>query len=427
MTTPPVPSLANTMAVPSFRPTPPPAAQSPRLDSVDLLRGIVMVIMMLDHTRDLVNAQAFQFDPTDVTRTSVALFFTRWITHFCAPVFVFLAGTSAYLQRMRGKPLGELSMFLVKRGFWLIVLEFTVVKFAMWFNIIPTYLATLQVIWVIGVSMIVLAALVRLPVWVSGAFGVAMITTHNLFDGVQVAGWIGPDSPAPSAAAKLWIVLHQGGPMPVAGWPSPVVLALYPLIPWIGVMAAGYAFGKIYEWDSPRRRRFLVQLGGACVTAFVAMRLINHYGDPSPWASQSSLAKTYISFYNVTKYPPSLLFLLMTLGPAFLALAAFERSTGTSKVRTVFVTYGRVPLFFYVLQWVTAHGMAVLLSLVAGKSVAYLFMNPPDIFTNAPKDAGFPLWTTYLAWLVGVAALYPLCRWFAGVKSRRRDWWISYL
>ena len=427
MTTPSVPSLANTMAVPSFRPVPTPPPQRGRLDSVDILRGLVMIIMLLDHTRDLVNATTFQFDPTDVARTNLLLFFTRWITHFCAPIFVFLAGTSVYLQRMRGKPLSELSMFLVKRGFWLIVLEFTIVKFAMWFNVIPTYLATLQVIWVIGVSMIVLAALVRLPLWVSGTLGVAMIALHNLTDGIHVPDWNGPASPVPGAAAKLWIVLHQGGPMPVAGWPSPVVLVLYPLIPWIGVMAAGYAFGRIYEWDWPRRRKLLVQLGAGCIAAFVALRLVNHYGDPARWASQTSLAKTYISFYNVTKYPPSLLFLLMTLGPGFLALAAFERWRVDSKIRNFFATYGRVPLFFYILQWITAHGFAVLLSLAAGKSVAYLFRNPPDIFLTAPKGAGFPLWVTYLVWIAGVALLYPLCKWYGSVKARRKHWWLSYL
>lgn len=427
MTKPSVPSLANTMAAPGLMPIPRPAPSRGRLDAIDILRGIVMIIMMLDHTRDFVNAEAFQFDPTDLTKTTGALFFTRWITHFCAPIFVFLAGTSVYLQRMHGKPLPELSTFLVKRGFWLIVLEFTIVKFAMWFNVIPTYLATLQVIWAIGVSMIVLAALITLPLWVSGTFGVAMIALHNLLDGIQVPGWGGPDSPVPSATAKLWILLHQGGPMPVAGWPSPVVFIVYALIPWIGVMAVGYAFGRIYEWDWPRRRKFLVQLGTGCIVGFIVIRLINGYGDPAHWASQSRPAMTVASFFNVTKYPASLAFLLMTLGPGFLALAAFERWRGDSKLRDIFVTYGRVPLFFYILQWIIAHAAAVVLSLAAGKSVAHLFRNPPDIYTTAPKDAGFSLWVTYGAWIGGVVLLYPLCKWYGGVKARRKNEWLSYL
>jgi len=415
------------MAAPRVPPVPRPAPARARLDAIDILRGLVMVLMVLDHTRNYLSAGAFQFDPTDITKTTGAIFFTRWITHFCAPIFVFLAGTSVYLQRMRGKPVSELSRFLVKRGFWLIVLEFTIVKFAMWFNVVPTYLATLQIIWVIGVSMIVLAALVRLPLWVSGAFGVALITLHNALDGITVKAWTGPADPVPPLLGKLWMVFHQGGVFPVAGFPSPVLYALYPLIPWIGVMAVGYAFGKIYEWDWKRRRKLLVQVGAGCVAAFVALRVFNAYGDPSPWAAQPRTLMTIVSFFNTTKYPASLLFLLMTLGPGLLALAAFERWKTGSRLRNVLVTFGRVPLFYYILQWITAHALAIALSLAAGKSVAYLFRNPPDSFTTAPKDAGFALWVTWAVWLAGVALLYPLCKWYAGVKARRKDWWLSYL
>jgi uncharacterized membrane protein len=425
MTTPSVPSLANTLVRPAFK-SAAAAAGSTRLDSIDILRGLVMILMMLDHTRDFLNADTFKFDPTDVTQTTGILFFTRWITHFCAPIFVFLAGVSVYLQRMRGKPAGELSRFLIKRGFWLIVLEFTVVKFAMWFNVNPAYLATLQVIWVIGVGMILLAGLIRLPLWVSAVFGVAMIVLHNLTDNVIVAGWNGPGSPVPPAMNKLWIILHQGGPIPVADGPTPNVLVLYALIPWIGVMAAGYAFGAVYEWEADRRRRLLVQLGAACITAFLVLRAVDQYGDAVHWSAQPRMAMTIASFLNVTKYPPSLLFLLMTLGPGFLALAAFERWKNDSRPRAVLVTFGRVPLFFYVMQWITSHGAAVVLGMLAGKSVAYLFRNPPEFFTTAPRDAGFPLWVTWAAWIAGVALLYPLCRWYAGVKARRKDWWISY-
>ncbi|MEO5567653.1 MAG: heparan-alpha-glucosaminide N-acetyltransferase domain-containing protein [Gemmatimonadaceae bacterium] len=396
----------------------------PRLDALDVLRGIVMIIMMIDHTRDFVNAQNFQFDPTDVTRTTVPLFFTRWITHFCAPLFVFLAGTSIYLQKMRGK--SGLSSFLIKRGIWLVVLELTLLKVVIWFNLAGTFTWLLQVIWVIGIGMIVMAGLVRLPTWVSGVAGAGMIALHNLTDGIRTPGWAGPTGRDLSAGGKLWILLHQGGPMPIASSAGPVVLVLYSLIPWVGVVAAGYAFGRIYELDWERRRKLLVQIGTGCVLAFLTLRLANIYGDPSRWASQPTTAMTIVSFFNVSKYPASLLFLLMTIGPGLLALAAFEGWRAESRIKAFFMTFGRVPLFYYMLQWIWAHGMAVVLAAVTGKEVAYLFRGLPDMYTGAPRDAGFSLVITWLVWLVGVFALYPLCKWYAGVKARRKDWWISY-
>jgi uncharacterized membrane protein len=426
MTTPHIPSLRDTTARPAFAPLAHGVAiGGMRLDAIDILRGLVMIIMMVDHTRDFVHSGAFRFDPSDVTQTTVPLFFTRWITHFCAPIFVFLAGVSIYLQKLRGKE--GLSSFLLKRGLWLIVLEFTLIKVIMWFNVIPRYLATLQVIWVIGVGMILMAGLVRLPTWVSGALGIAMIALHNLTDGIQVARWNGPNDPVPSALAKLWTLLHQTpGLFPVAGFPSPVVFALYAIIPWTGVMMAGYAFGRIYELDPLKRCKLLIQVGAACLAGFVALRTVNLYGDPSRWSAQPRPGMSLVSFLNVTKYPPSLLFLLLTLGGGILALAAFEAWRSDSRLKSVLLTFGRVPLFYYILQWVWAHGSAVVLGLLAGKSVGYLFMNPPDIYINAPPDAGFSLGVTWLVWLVGVFALYPLCKWYAGVKARRKDWWISY-
>src|SRR6185295_11179233 len=243
-----------------------------RIDSIDLLRGIVMVVMMLDHTRDFVHSATFQFDPTDLSRTNVVLFFTRWITHFCAPVFVFLAGTGAYLQFSRGKSKRDLSRFLVSRGLWLIVLEFTVVRLGATFNVDYRFLGMMQVIWVIGVSMIVLAALIHLPLRVIAGFGLVMIALHNLLDldRFHVEGWHGPGSAVPSYGAKLVIILHQAfEPFPIAGWPSPVVFVLYPLIPWISVMAAGYAFGAIYQWNAERRRKLLLTLGCAATILFI--------------------------------------------------------------------------------------------------------------------------------------------------------------
>ena len=412
-----------------------------RLDSIDLLRGIVMVIMMLDHTRDFVHRDFLQgFDPTDLSRTNVVLFFTRWITHFCAPVFVFLAGTGTYLQLIRGKSKRDLSRFLITRGLWLILLEFTVVRISVFFNVDYEFLGVMQVIWVIGVSMILLAALIHLPLRVVAAFGIGMIALHNLLDSYKVqGGWQGPDSPVPSYWAKLYFILHQPfEAFPVVGFPSPVVFVIYPLIPWIGVMAAGYAFGALYQLDAQRRRRILLIMGSVATGLFIILRAINLYGDPSHWSTQSSAVFTVLSFLNTTKYPPSLLFLLMTLGPAMFALAWFEsnqdasaepepgRQSLVSRIRNAFITFGRVPLFFYLLQWPTAHFIAVIVHLAAGKPVGWMFGSQIGL-SGPPPGVGFNLAVVYGCWIVGVILLYPLCKWFAGVKQRRRDWWLSYL
>src|SRR5215213_1312003 len=398
-----------------------------RIDSIDLLRGIVMVIMMLDHTRDFIHNAALQFDATALSRTNIALFLTRWITHFCAPVFVFLAGTSACLQLARGKSKTALSRFLVTRGLWLIFLELTVVKLGVFLNPDIRFLGFLQVIWVIGVSMIVLAGLIYLPKSVIAVFGLLMIALHNLLDTIRVEGWHGPGTPAPGLGEKLWIVLHQPFfAFPIVGEPSPVVAVVYPLIPWIGVMAAGYAFGALYQMDAQRRRRLLLMIGGAVTAVFIAIRAINIYGDPNKWSQQKNFLFTALSFVNTTKYPPSLLFLLMTLGPAILALALFETRTSGGPVRTFFVTFGRVPLFFYLLQWYTAHLISIILHLAFGKPASWLWQSPLN-FGQPQPGVGFNLLVVYVVWIAGVLLLYPLCRWFAGVKQRRKDWWLSYL
>ena len=398
-----------------------------RIDSIDLLRGIVMVIMMLDHTRDFVHNAARDFDPTDLSRTNLALFLTRWVTHYCAPTFVFLAGTSAYLQFMRGKSKSELSRFLLTRGLWLVVLEMTVIQWLITFH--PDYrvLGFFQVIWVIGVSMIFLAGLIYFPKIVIVAFGLLMIGLHNLTDSIRVVGWRGPGTPVPGVGAKLWILLHQPfNGFPVFGEHSPVVFVLYPLMPWIGVMAVGYVLGVLYQFDASARRRWLLIIGGSATLLFVIIRAINRYGDPFPWAPQKSFVFTVLSFVDTAKYPPSLLFLLMTLGPAILLLALFELQDSGGRVRNFFVTFGRVPLFFYILQWFVAHGIAVLLHLAFSKPVSWLFGSPLS-FGPPPEGIGFNLGVVYLSWIAGVLILYPLCKWYAGVKQRRRDWWLSYL
>jgi uncharacterized membrane protein len=399
-----------------------------RVDSIDLLRGIVMVIMMLDHTRDFVHNAALRFEePTDLSTTNIFLFFTRWITHFCAPVFVFLAGTSVYLQLARGKSKAQLSWFLVTRGLWLIVLEFTIVKLGIAFNPDYRFLGFMQVIWVIGVSMIVLAALIHLPKIAIAAFGLLMIALHNLTDGIRVTSWRGPETPVPGVRAKLWMVLHQAFEgFPILGFPSPLVFVIYPLIPWVGVMAAGYVFGAIYQLDAQRRRRWLLIIGGAATLLFIIIRATNLYGDPSPWSQQKNLIFTALSFINTTKYPPSLLFLLMTLGPAILFLALFEGRSERGRIQDFFITFGRVPLFFYVLQWFTAHLLSILLHAAFRKPVSWLWKSPIDFFGPTP-GVGFNLGVVYLSWIAGIALLYPLCKWFAAVKQRRRNWWLSYL
>ena len=397
-----------------------------RIDSVDLLRGLIMVVMMLDHTRDFVHRDAFAFDPADVSRTFPALFFTRWITHFCAPLFVFLAGTAVSFQETRGRSKAGLSKFLMARGLWLIAIELVVLRPLILFNFhYAELLCFMQVIWVIGCSMIVLAAAIHLPLRWNIALSLAVIALHNLLDGVRVTTFNGPGTPVPGLWESVWYVLHRPGPIFPLGFPGPTVFVLYPLIPWPAVMSAGYAFGSLYRTDAIARRRALLLLGSAMVLGFVILRLTNLYGDPVAWTTQFGAAKAVLSFLAVTKYPPSLLYLMMTVGPGILFLAFAERHTSSAFAR-VLVTFGRVPLFFYLLQWVTAHVLAIAAEWIAGKPIAYLFTN--FLLTPPPSSGiGFGLPIVYALWIFGVILIYPLCVWFAGVKARRRDWWLSYM
>lgn len=387
-----------------------------RVQSVDLLRGLVMVIMLLDHTREFFHNAVLSFDPTDLTQTNPILFFTRWITHFCAPTFVFLAGTGAYLQTIRGKSKPELAKFLLTRGLWLILLEFTVIRVLVWFNLDFHFALMLQVIWAIGVGMIVLAGLIYLPLRVIAIGSIAMIVLHNLLDKIQAK--------PPGLGASIWMILHQPGV--IFFTPKVYGLVLYPLIPWIGVLAAGYCFGAIYQWEPQRRQRFLFKLGAAMLVGFVVLRGLNGYGDPSKWSGQKNALFTLLSFLNVSKYPPSLLFLLLTLGAGILALPWFERMS-KGRLSTIFITFGRVPLIFYLGQWFTAHGLAIVVSSLAGKPTAWLFMGFLEQPRPSPAHLGFRLWVVYLFWLIGLLLLYPLCRWFAEVKRQRKDWWLSYI
>ena len=381
-----------------------------RFRGLDILRGLVIALMVIDHVRWFLSEA--RFDPTDPALTTVALFFTRWVTHFCAPVFMLLAGIGAFLSLGRGKTIRSLSRYLWTRGLWLIVLELTVARFGWQFNLDYGFTGAL-VFWALGWSMVALAVLVWLPRWLVAGISLGMILGHNLFDRVHASalghrGWI-------------WTVLHeQGGLQPVPG----VVLAIvYPLVPWIGVMAVGYAMGPIFLRVAAERNRVLLRLGLGLTAAFVVLRLIDLYGDPSPWTRQADATRTVLSFLNTTKYPPSLLFLLMTLGPALAAIPWLDRASG--RVAEILRTYGRVPLFFWLLHVPLIHLVAVALSLVAyGHVIPWLTGNPP---TRLPDGYGYGLPVVYTVTVGVLVVLYPLCLWFAGVKRRRREAWLGYL
>lgn len=392
-----------------------PTGFRPRLDMLDLLRGAVMIIMALDHVRDFFNRDAMFFDPTDLAKTHGWLFATRWITHFCAPVFVFLAGTGAFLSLGRGKTKRDLSWFLFTRGLWLVLLELTLVNFGWTFHF-DSNAFFVQVIWAIGWSMVCMAALIHLPLWGVAAFGIVMIAGHNLLDGIRPEAF--------GSLSWLWIVLHVQAPVQVSS--NVGFFVAYPLIPWIGVMASGFAFGAIMKCERAERRRILLRLGIGMTVVFVLLRATNLYGDPHSWSQQTSALFTFFSFINCEKYPPSLLYLLITLGPAIVALSLFDRELGGwSKPIIVF---GRVPLFYYLLHVPLIHGIAVLLAHLKYGSAGGVWNGPPfGPNSGYPENYGSGLLGVYAVWAVVILLLYPLCRWFAGVKQRRRDAWLSYL
>jgi uncharacterized membrane protein len=380
-----------------------------RIESVDVARGVIMIIMALDHTRDFFGIPGQ--NPTDLATATSALFLTRWITHFCAPVFFLLTGTGAYLSLRRKSP-GNLSGFLFTRGLWLIFLEVTLVRCLSYQFNFDYRVTMLLVLWALGWAMITLSALVRLPALVATALGVLMIAGHNLFDSVR-------------AANPLWAILHSPGF--VLNTPDHVVFVAYPLIPWIGVTAVGYGLGQVYDWDADRRRAFLLRLGLALSLAFLVIRGLNIYGDPSRWMRQKTAVLTVLSFLNTTKYPPSLLFLLMTLGPAMVLLWAVDR--GTPRLFRPALVIGKVPMFYYVLHFALIHLLAVITCYVRYGSAHWMFESPDLAHYpfSAPPGWGYSLPVVYLAWAFVVVAMYPLCRWFAALKQRRSDPWLSYL
>lgn len=386
---------------------------SSRLPSVDMLRGLVMILMTLDHARHFFS-DALWFDITDPKQTTPALFLTRWVSHFCAPTFIFLAGVGAALMEFRGSSKVQLARFLVIRGLWLVLLELSLVRLGFFFTT-DFHLILLMVIWVLGLSMIVLAGLVFLPRWAVLLVGLLMIFGHNALDGVKPEGF--------GSAGWIWVLLHGGFGFPLTG--DYFVAVPYKLIPWIGVMALGYAMGPIFRLPTSRRRLTLALFGVACCCLFLVIRGINRYGDPRPWEWQVTPLFTLFSFLNCEKYPPSLSFLLMTLGPAFLALAAFDREPGP--LTRWIVTIGRVPLFFYLLHLPLLQTMAILVSYLHYGSIAtWLQLPPQDQSPEVLREYGYGLPFVYLMWMVAVFILYWPSRWFAEVKRRDRSGWTSY-
>src|SRR6516225_8720782 len=370
-----------------------------RLETIDAVRGAVMILMALDHVRDFIHRGAMSYSPTDLDMTTPAVFLTRWVTHVCAPTFMLLAGVGAFLWLHGGRTRLQLSTFLVTRGLWLAALELTAMRLAYNFDLSPQHPILLGVLWALGLCMIGLALLIWLPVRVLGVLSVAVIALHNCLDGVN-ATQFGP-------AAWAWNLVHQPGALSVAG--ATVVVA-YPLVPWVAVMALGFCMGELF--------------------LLVVVRLFNAYGDPAPWTAQRSPTFTVLSFLNTVKYPPSLDFLLMTLGPAFLALAWFDRPG--LKPSNPLVVFGRVPLFFFVVHFYAAHAAAALLALARYGTGARAFVFQPVPSMGGPAESfparfGYDLWATYLVWALVVLALYPACRWFAAIKAERRDGWLSYL
>lgn len=387
-----------------------------RIESIDILRGVVMVIMALDHVRDYFHYGSFYNDPTDLATTSPILFFTRFITNFCAPVFVFLSGTSAFLYGTnKTKP--QLFKFLFTRGLWLIFLEIVVNNFIWTFDI--TYsLQIFQVIFAIGFSMICLSFLIYLPKKVILILGIILIAGHNALDSIVMQGQ--------SFQSIVWYFLHQNNAL-VKG-SDYLVIIQYPLIPWIGLMALGYLFGTFYQKDYnvSIRKKWLLRLGLGAIALFFILRGLNIYGDLAPWTVQDTITKTILSFFKVTKYPPSLLFICVTLGPAMLFLYAYENTQ--NKVTNFFLAFGRVPLFYYFLHMIVIHVFAILSIFIFGGNWQDMIMTGKNFMDGNLKTYGYSLFIVYLVWISVVLLLFPLCKQYMKYKANNKDkWWLSYL
>lgn len=385
------------------------ALRKNRIESVDLLKGIVMVLMAIDHTRDYFYQAQNLFDLTDPAHATIAVYFNRWITHFCAPTFSFLAGVSAFMAgRRRSK--SELSGFLIKRGLWLVFMELTIISFAWYFDI-QFRNFDLAVIWCLGISMIFLAAIIHMPRNLILIFSCVLIAGHNAFDSIHFKGNI------------WWSILHEFDSFKISD--THQLNIFYPIIPWIGVMALGYYFGSFYSpsFDAAKRRKLFNIIGVASLLLFVIIRWTNIYGDPSAWQKYHTITQTIMSFLNVTKYPPSLLYLLLTLGVAFVFLANTENLGG--KVVAFFTTFGRVPFFYYILHLYFIRIIGMILAELSGYDWRILIQTSFDIDL---KGFGYNLGIVYLIWAGIILLLYPLCKRFDAYKqSHKEQWWLSYL
>lgn len=383
-----------------------------RIESIDLLKGLVMVIMALDHVRDYFHYSAFMFDPADPTQSTLPIFFTRWVTHFCAPAFSFLAGLSAFMVGKR-KTQNELSAFLLKRGIWLVFIELTIVGFAWYFDFqFRTF--GLLVIWSLGISMIVLAALIHLPRTYILIFSLLLICCHNLFDNVHFSGNV------------LWSIVHEQVFYKLSD--NTQLLIGYPIVPWIAVMALGYYFGALYDksFDSNKRKKVFNIIGVIAITVFIVLRLTNLYGDPKQFKQYDTLSQDVISFLNPSKYPPSLLYLMMTLGATFLFLANAEKLKG--RIVNFFCTFGRVPFFYYILHLYLIHIIALIFAQISGWGWQKFILSTWIGFEPNMKGYGFSLWVVYVVWIGIILLLYPLCKRFDKYKqSHKEKWWLSYL
>jgi uncharacterized membrane protein len=401
--------------------TVPPASalRSARVESIDVLRGLIMVIMALDHTRDFFHATAWTADPLDPATTTPALYATRWVTHFCAPLFALLSGTSIYLQGLR-KTRSELSAFLLKRGLWLLVAEVLLINPAFGFTFFNQI--NLTVFWSLGISMVCMAGLTRLPFRVVLGLGLAIVLGHNLLDSWE-------QSPGFSSGLG-WALLHGGSQRVFAFAPGRFLFVMYPFLPWLGLMMLGYGLGRLFGPDvSPaKRRRALLSLGIGAVAVFGVLRGLNGYGDPLPWNVQKNGLATLFSFLNVEKYPPSLLFSCITVGPGLVALALLEPvRNGFTRILK---TYGRTAFFYYTLHWYVLHALRMVVFFAAGHTWAEVdeaLKTIPMRFVLS-GEGGYSLAVVYVVWLAVVAALYPLCRWYDAYKARHKaQWWLSYL
>ncbi len=391
-----------------------------RVISIDLLRGIVMAFMCLDHTREYFSS--VRFHPGDLAQTTAALFMTRWITNFCAPVFIFLAGAGAYLFTTRGRTKKELSWFLFSRGAFLVILELTVIRFVCCFNF-NLYLVdanVCQVIWAIGWSLIILSILVYFPMWVIAIFGAITVLGHNILDFIDMENL--------THFRWLHIILHSRDIITIYSGIS--YKMVYPLVPWCGVMALGFLFGKAVFMEEKKRRKFFFWVGLALTIAFVVIRVFDVYGDPVKWSHQKDWLFTLFSFLDCTKYPPSLLFLLMTLGPSILLLSILSENEGP--ITRIFLIFGRIALFFYIMHLLVIHIAAVILAAIKYKQFpSWLFEGNPifsvPAFPTGPQDYGYSLPVVYVIWACIMIILYPICKWYMNFKKIHSHPILSYL